>query len=183
MPTRVHRATTQDDFEPPTVEIDGEAVTLTNPERARLRRSDDRETRRRVYDAIRDAYRDRRATLAATIDAMARRNVRLADERGYESALAAALDDGGGFVACRPADSLSVDSYETLLKGVRSRLDPTHRVDRVIRDSLGVADLREYDRLSSAEARTWTFTEAKETLLASVAPLGDEYRETMATMF
>lgn len=185
-PARVHTALVDGDFEPPTIEVDGEGVSLTPGERSRILREADRDVRRRAFRATRDAYRDCRETMAATLDTMARRNVRLADARDYDSALAAGLAGDDPYVACRPQGRLPQDAYDALVGGVRANLGPKHRLARHRRDALGVDELRPWD--SSAvpnviDPPRYEFEEALEVILAAVEPLGESYRDRLRTLF
>lgn len=185
-PKHVHRALVDRDFDPPTIEVDGEAVTLARSECGRIQREGDRETRKRAFQAVRDAYRERRATLAANLDAMARRNVRLAEARGYDSALAAALAGEESYVACRPRSSLPREAYGALVAGVRDNLAPKHRLERLRRDALGVDTLQPWDRNAvplDGDAPRYGFAEARDLVLAAVEPLGDAYRSRLAGIF
>lgn len=174
-PARVHTAL-----------VDGESVSLTPGERSQILREADRDVRRRAFRAIRDTHRDRRETMAANLDTMARRNVRLADARDYDSALAAGLAGDDPYVACRPQGRLPQDAYDALVDGVRANLGPKHRLGRHRRDALGVDELCPWD--SSAvpnvvEPPRYEFEEALEVILAAVEPLGESYRDQLRTLF
>lgn len=185
-PERVHRALVDGDFDPPTVDVDGEPVTLTRSERSRIRTDADRETRKRAFRAVRDEYVARRETLAATLDAMVRRNVALADARGYDSALDAALAGGDPYVACRPQSRLPRAAYDALVGGVRENLAPKHRLEGIRRDALGVETLRPWDRNAvpvDGETPEYDFADARDLLLDAVAPLGDAYQSRVARVF
>lgn len=185
-PERAHRALVDGDFEPPTIDVGGGTVALTRSERSRIQREGDRDTRKRAFQAVRDEYVDRRETLAATLDAMARRNVRVADLRGYDSALDAALAGDDPYVTCRPQQRLPGAVYDALVAGVRENLAPKHRLEEVRRDALGVDALRPWDRNAvplDGDAPEYEFAEARETILDAVAPLGDAYRKRVERVF
>jgi oligoendopeptidase F len=191
-PKRVHRALVDRDFEPPTIDaaddpaVDGESVTLARSERGRIQREADRNTRKRAFRAVRDAFRERRATLAANLDTMARRNVRLADARGYDSALAAALHGDESHTACRPRSQLPREVYDALVGGVRDNLAPKHRLERVRRDALGVDELRPWDRNAvpvDGDAPRYEFSEAQRIVLEAVEPLGEPYQSRLQAIF
>lgn len=185
-PERVHRALVDRDFDPPTVEVDGEPVTLARSERSRIQREADRDVRRRAFRAARDAFDERRATVAANLDAMVRRNVSLAEARGYDSALAAALAGDDPYVACRPQSRLPADAYEALVGGVRANLAPKHRLQRLRREALGVDALQPWDLHAApvdGDAPRYDFDEARDLILEAVAPLGDAYRDRVRSVF
>jgi oligoendopeptidase F len=185
-PKRVHRALVDGDFDPPTIQVGGEAVTLTRSERSRIQQEGPRDVRRRAFRAVRDEYVDRRKALAANLDAMARRNVRLADARGYDSALAAALAGDDPYVACRPQAALSRDVYDALVRGVRKNLAPKHRLQRVRRDALGIDALQPWDRNAApieGEAPSYDFAEAREVVLDALEPLGATYQSEVEALF
>jgi len=185
-PERMHRALVDRDFEPPTVDVDGEPVTLGRSERGRIQREGERDVRERAFRAVRDAFVDRRETLAATLDAMARRNVALADARGYDHALAAALAGDDPYVACRPQSKFPREGYYALVEGVRGQLEPNHRLQRVRKDALGVETLQPWDRNAvpiDGDAPRYEFEDARELILDALAPLGDAYRSRARTVF
>lgn len=185
-PARVHRALVDRDFDPPTIDADGESVTLSRSERGRILREGERSVRRRAFEAVRDEYRDREATLAANLDAMARENVRVAGARGHDSALEAALSGDDASVACRPESHLPRDAYDALVGGVRENLAPKHRLERVRRDALGVDTLQPWDRNavpSDGEAPRYDFDDATDVIRDALAPLGDEYLSRLDAIF
>jgi oligoendopeptidase F len=185
-PKRVHGALVDGDFDPPTIQVDGKPVTLTRSERSRLQQEGRRDVRRRAFQAVRDEFIDRREALATNLDTMARRNVRLADARGYDSALAAALAGDDPYVACRPQSNLSRDVYDALVGGVRDNLAPKHRLQEVRRDALGVDTLQPWDRNAvpiDGQAPTYDFDEARDLILEAVEPLGAAYQSKVAAIF
>ncbi|WP_336034384.1 M3 family oligoendopeptidase [Halobacterium yunchengense] len=185
-PERTHRALVDGDFQPPTIDVDGDEVALTRSERSRVQRTGDRDVRRRAFRAVRDEFVARRETLAATLDAMARRNVRVAALRGYDSALDAALAGDDPYVACRPQQRLPRGVYDALVGGVRANLAPKHRLERVRRDALGVDTLEPWDRNAApldGDAPEYEYAEARDLILDAVAPLGDAYRRRVDRVF
>lgn len=185
-PERVHRALVGGDFDPPTIDVDGEAVTLARSERSRIQHEGERDVRRRAFQAVRDEYLDRRQALAANLDAMARRDVALADARGYDTALDAALAGDDPYVACRPHQRLPEDVYDALVGGVRDNLAPKHRLERVRRDALGVDALQPWDRNAvplDGDAPQYEFHEARDLILAALDPLGDTYLAAVERVF
>jgi oligoendopeptidase F len=185
-PTRVQRALVDGDFDPPTIDVDGESVTLTRTERSRIQQEGDRAVRERAFRAVRDEYLDRRETMAENLDTMARRNVRLADARDYDSALAAALAGDDTYVACRPQQRLPRDVYDALVGGVRDNLPPKHRLERIRREALGVDTLQPWDRNAVPVDGTtpgYDLEDAREMILDAVAPLGDAYHSEVAAIF
>jgi oligoendopeptidase F len=185
-PTRVHRALVDGDFDPPTIDVDGESFTLTRSERSRIQQEGPRAVRRRAFQALRDEYVDRRESLAANLDAMARRNVRLAAARGYDSALAAALAGDDPYVACRPQAALTRDVYDALVGGVRENLAPKHQLQRVRRDALGVESLQPWDRNAApihGDAPSYDLATARDLILDALEPLGPTYQSEVESLF
>jgi len=185
-PTRVQRALVDGDFDPPTIDVAGESATLTRSERSRIQQEGDRAVRERAFQAVRDEYLDRRETMAANLDTMARRNVRLADARDYDSALAAALAGDDPYVACRPQQRLPRDVYDALVGGVRDNLAPKHRLERVRRDALSVDTLQPWDTNAvpvDGATPEYDYEDARELILDAVAPLGDAYQSEVAAVF
>ncbi|WP_277554281.1 M3 family oligoendopeptidase [Halobaculum limi] len=171
----VSRAITDGDVATPTVETpDGDSVTLTSGTVSRLLQSRDRAFRREVYERRREALTTHRHGMAAAYVERVRADTRLAEVRGYDSALSMRLE--GRF---------PVDAYETVVDGVLDRLDPHHRLlaarDRVVEGD----DLRPWDRhvpLAAGDPPEVPYEEATDLLCAALAPLGAAYVDRLRSV-
>ena len=77
------------------------------------------------------------------------------------------------------AANIPADVYHTLIQNVHAHLPVFHRYLDLRRRLLGVEELHYYDLYAPAAAGvelTYTFEEARELILASLAPLGESIR-------
>jgi oligoendopeptidase F len=127
----------------------------------------ERSVRAAAWAVYADGYLALRQTLAGLLGAAFRRDAFLARARGYPSSLEAALD---GVMLPRAV-------FDNLMEASARNLPVWHRYFEVKRRALGVEALRGYDLgapLVSA-SRVVPYDEARQMLVASVAPLGEEY--------
>jgi Oligoendopeptidase F len=94
----------------------GSSVEITQGNFGRLQRDPDRPFRRRVYEAFYGEWDGVRNALGAALRTSVTEDVRMAETRGYDSALAAALDP----------EAIPTTVYTTLIETVEDRLDALH---------------------------------------------------------
>ena len=180
--SHVGREIAQGDLTPPSVETpDGEEATVTPQAKSRFLRSRDRSFRRTVHERFREALTDHRHGMAAAYVERIRADCRLAEVRGYDSALAMRLSGGSGGLR----GSFPVAAYETVVNGMADELEPHDRLHRLRRDALGVDILREWDLhvpLRSGDPPEVPYDDAVDLILASVEPLGDAYVNRVSTL-
>jgi oligoendopeptidase F len=131
-------------------------------------RSQDRETRRRSYEAFTQAYLNHRFALAALHGASVRGDNFQARVRNYPSAREEALFD----------ENVPTDVYDTLIASVRKARPILERYLELRRKVLGVDALAAYDLvvpLSPQPERRFDYREAVELVLDGVSPLGERY--------
>jgi oligoendopeptidase F len=146
---------------------DGQQVEVNQGTIYGLSGQPERSVRAAAWAAYADAYLALRQTLAGLLGAAFRRDVFLARARGYPTALDASLD----------AALLPRPVFDNLLEASTRHLPLWHRFFGLKRRALGVDSLRGYDLgapLVSAP-RVIPYDDARHLLLASVAPLGEEY--------
>ena len=120
----------------------------------------DDELRKRAFHQFYAEFQDHQYTLATSLAYSVKADVFRARARTYSSALAAALFP----------DDVPVAVYDSLIKSVRSHLDPLFRYFELRRRVLGL------DEPLVLEIETHiSFDDAVETVLAALAPLGKEY--------
>lgn len=133
-----------------------------------LMRSPDRTLRRSAFRSLYRGFGSVRNTLAACLDGEVKRALFLTRARGYESSLARALD----------GTEVPAAVYTGLIDTVRHHLAPLHRYMDVRRRIMGLPRLHMYDiyvpLVPSADRRI-PYEEAQQTVLAALAPLGEEY--------
>ncbi|WP_254546941.1 M3 family oligoendopeptidase [Halomarina pelagica] len=176
-PTRVLRAVTTEDVDPPTVERpDGERVDVRVGDYVTELSHPDRGYRRAVYEAYHGEMERFEATLTRAVAEKLSAAATEADLRGYDSIrdrdLRGAYPDAG----LEPAVPEAV--HDTLVDGVRDALGPYHRAQRSRRERLGLDALRPWDRrvpTADAPAPTLDYGDATGLILESLDPLGEEY--------
>jgi oligoendopeptidase F len=146
----------------------GQSVRLAQGNLNRLLDSANRRVRQEAWEQSADAYLAFRNTFAATLAGAVKRDVFYAGARGYNSSLEAAL----------AGDNIPTDVFSNLLDTVWKHLPVWHRYFSVRRRLLGLpeGDLHGYDlEAPLAEQPSFPWEQGVETILASLAPLGEEY--------
>ena len=157
----------------PTVRLaDGTDARLDQAGYTRFREAADRSDRKRVMDAFFGALAGFERTVGVTYYAQVKEDVTRAKVRAYPDALTAALAQ----------DQLPRAVYDTLIRETNASLPTLHRYFRLRARMLGVPQMRYYDIYPPLvpSHRKFPFAEAKRLMLASVAPLGAAYRDTLA---
>jgi len=153
----------------PTVhDAEGNEVPISPGNFVRLRRDPNREVRKEAVAGFLGAMRQYEHAFAATLAGQAQFDVALARSRGYDTALEAYLDK----------DDLDPAVYQNLIAAVNDNLAPLHRYVELRKTTMGLDELHLYDLyvpMVESDASTVTFPEAQQTILAAMAPLGDEY--------
>jgi len=147
---------------------DGRPVEVTHGSYGRLVESPDREVRRRAFRKMYAAYRGKRNTFAATLDATVRRHVTMAKVRNYPSALAQALEP----------DRVPENVYRNLIASVHAGLPAFYDYMELRREVLGLKKLDMYDMLNPLIpecSREYSFDEAFDLVKTALAPMGEEY--------
>jgi len=133
----------------------------------------DHELRKRAFHQFYAEFQDHQYTLATALAYSVKADVFRARARNYSSALEAALFP----------DDVPAAVYDSLIKSVRSHLDPLFRYFELRRRALGLNELHHYDTYVPLVPEIEThisFDEAIEMVLAGLAPLGKEYVDLLA---
>lgn len=152
----------------------GQEVELTQSSFSSLLQRPDRAVRRQAFEKFYTEFSDHRYTLASALAHSVKGDVFLAKARNYPSALEASL-----FV-----DDVPVTVYDSQISAVRTNLPVLHRYYALRQRVFNLPDLHVYDTyapLVSAVQSDVGFDEAIEKVLHSLAPLGGEYTETLAS--
>jgi len=130
--------------------------------------SQDRDLRRRAYEAFYNCFESHKTTLASLYSGAVKQDVIKARIRGFPSARAAALFP----------DNVDESVYDNLVATVGKNLDALHRYYKLRKRALGLSELRHYDvytpLVKSVKIKT-SWNEAVDHVSAALAPLGDEY--------
>ncbi|MFT4414290.1 oligoendopeptidase F [Fredinandcohnia humi] len=151
---------------------DGEQVELTRGMYSKLIEDEDREKRREAYKAYYEPYLHLKNSIASTLSAAIKNNVTISKLRHYPSALEKALF----------GDNVPKEVYENLIATTKSNIGAMHKYTRIRKEKLSVDELRQYDLsvpLVSGVKKEMSFDVAYETMCKALAPLGEEYIETL----
>src|SRR6266542_3094480 len=133
----------------------------------------DAELRKRAFHQFYTEFHDHEYTLAASLAYSVKANVFHSRARHYSSALEAALFP----------DDVPIAVYDGLIQSVRTNLKPLFRYFDLRRRVLGLDELHHYDTyvplVPQIETR-FTFDDAIEMVLGSLAPLDKEYVDVLA---
>ncbi len=130
------------------------------------------ELRKRAFHQFYDEFQDHQFTLAAALAYSVKADVFRAKARSYSSAREASLFK----------DDIPVAVYDNLIASVRQNLEPLFHYYDLRRRVLGLDELHAYDTYVPLVAEIETnisFDQAIEKVLASLAPLGREYVESL----
>ena len=132
----------------------------------------DPELRKRAFHQFYAEFRDHEYTLAASLAYSVKADVFRARARHYSSALEAALFP----------DDAPIAVYDGLIQSIRTNLKPLFHYFNLRRRVLGLDELHHYDTyvplVPDIETR-FTFDDAVEMVLGSLAPLGKEYVDVL----
>lgn len=150
----------------------GETVELTRGMYSKLIEDEDREKRKQAYKAYYKPYLQMKNSIASTLSAAVKNNVTTSKIRRYPSALEKSLF----------GDMVPKEVYENLIKATKENIEPLHRYTELRKEILELDELRQYDMsvpLVGGVKQDISFDEAYETMLAALAPLGEDYVETL----
>ncbi|MDR4886238.1 oligoendopeptidase F [Fredinandcohnia sp. QZ13] len=151
---------------------DGEKVELTRGMYAKLIEDEDRDKRREAYKAYYEPYVHLKNSIASTLSAAIKNNVTISKLRHYPSALEKALF----------GDNVPKDVYENLIETTKKNIGTMHKYTSIRKEKLGLDELRQYDLsvpLVSGAKKDISYDEAFETMCKALAPLGEEYIQTL----
>lgn len=146
----------------------GQETELSEERYYRLIRSKNREVRKNAFEGIHKTYGSFKNTLAASYSASVKEDAFSSRIRNYGSSVDAALD----------ANRIPSSVYETLVSTVEKGLPLLHRYMDLRKRALGVEELHMYDLyvpvFDEPEVNI-PWEEAKSSVKAGLAPLGEEY--------
>nr|WP_309099502.1 oligoendopeptidase F [Fredinandcohnia onubensis] len=151
---------------------DGEKVELTRGMYAKLIEDEDREKRKEAYKAYYEPYVHLKNSIASTLSAAIKNNVTISKMRHYPSALEKALF----------GDNVPKDVYENLIETTKKNISALHKYTNIRKEKLGLDELRQYDLsvpLVSGAKKDISYDEAFEMMCSALAPLGEDYIQTL----
>lgn len=160
----------------PTIALpDGTSTRLSQSEYGRLRSHPDPAVRKAVFDAFFGTIAAYEGTLGTLLGAQVSSHWFVAQARGYDSSVEAAL--AGNFVPR--------EVYDTLVRESNANLPTLHRYFRLRASMLGIEKLAYSDLYVPivASDREFSLQESERLALASAAPLGQPYVSAMKAGF
>jgi len=158
------------------VDRDGKTHPLTQSTFVPLLEHQDRTLRRSAFENYYKPLEQFQHTLASTLAAQVKQQQFFSQARNYPSALEASLD----------ANNVPPAVYHSLIETVNRNLPKLHRYVGLRRRLLRLDELHMYDiyvPLVSGVSRQIPFAEAKETVMAALAPLGADYQAILREGF
>jgi oligoendopeptidase F len=155
---------------------DGKDLVANEANYRKALESKDRSLRERYYKALLGTYESYINTITSTLAGNTKYHVLAAKSRNYPSSLHRAL----------APNNIPIEVYDNLILTLRQQLKPLQDYLELRQKVLGYTDLHFYDLfvpLVQRKARSYTFSEAKDIVLAAVAPLGSEYQTNMRRAF
>jgi len=156
--------------------LENHDVEITNVNFTKLQTDENRELRKDVFEAFYNKYNELGNTIAQSyyshIDGLSK----VAKLKGYKSVREMYLY----------RDDVSTDVYDALIDSVHQNFEHIHKYYEIKKRALGLDEQHMYDvymPITSDFNKTYTFEEAKELVIESVKPLGEEYVENYKKAF
>ncbi|MFW6271105.1 MAG: oligoendopeptidase F, partial [Bacillota bacterium] len=153
----------------------GEKVRLTHGRYSKFMESQDRNVRKRAFQALYNKYKEFKNTFASTLSSKLKSDIFYAKARKYESSLAAALDQ----------NNIPVEVYSNLIDTVKDNLTVFHKYISLRKNLLDVDNLHMYDiyvPLMDKDIHL-SFDKSKKIIIEALKPLGKEYIEIVKKAF
>ena len=158
------------------IDAEGKAHPLNQGTFVALESGSDRVLRKSAYENLYNGFGAFRNTAAGLLNAQNKQLKFFAEARKYPNAFEAALDH----------TNVPTAVYLNLIEAVHQNLDKMHRYVRLRKKLLGLDELHFYDiytPLLPADEKKISFDEAKENILESIKPLGEDYCNVMKEGF
>ncbi|TCP29738.1 oligoendopeptidase F [Scopulibacillus darangshiensis] len=150
----------------------GEEVEVTHGRYSKLMESDVRRVREDAFKAVYDTYGNFKNTFASTLSGQIKKDNFYARVRNYKTAREAALS----------GNNIPEEVYDNLVNTVNDNLHLLHRYIKLRKKALGLDELHMYDLytpLVKDVKMEVSYEEAKELVLKGLAPLGEDYINTI----
>ena len=154
----------------------GEKVQLTKGNYLTYIRSTDRRVRKEAFEAQHSTFLKQRNTIAATLAAQVKTDIFYTRQRGYSSSRERALS----------RNNIPVSVYDNLITTVSEHIPLLNRYLSLRKRMLKLDELHMYDLyvpIVEEVNDTISYEEARDTVIAALAPLGENYITTLRTAF
>jgi len=177
-PYNAYSMFTNADIKFPTIKDDaGNEIEISHGRYYASMYSKDREYRRRAFKNYYAPFQQYSNTFAALFNGNLKTNIFNSVARKYTSALEAALD----------RYSIPVSVYDNVINTADNNLKPLHRWAALKKKLLGIKELHPYDTYvtlsNNVTELKYPYDRAKEIVLDSLKPLGEEYLTILKTAF
>lgn len=146
----------------------GEEVKITRAEYSKLMNTDKtRKNREKAYYAFNKVFAENKNTYGAIYKAILLKNWANAQARNYGSTLEAALE----------GDNIPIEVYKNLIKSVKENTEALKKYRNLRKKALKVEEYRSWDSYINIIDfdKEYSYEEAKELVLESLKPMGEEY--------
>lgn len=161
----------------PTIENeDGDEVRLTHGRYIDFMRSKNRIIRKNAFIGLYSRYNEFINTFSTTLNTNVKSHIFYAKARNYNSALEAALDN----------DNIPTEVYTNLITTVKDNIDSMYNYASIRKNAMNLDELHMYDVYVSLVEELdlkIPFSEARETVIKGLSPLGDEYSQILKEGF
>ena len=165
------------DLKLPTIRNEaGEEVELTKGNYLVFIRSTDRRVRKEAFEALHNAFLKQRNTIAATLSAQVKNDIFYTRQRNYSTSLERAL----------ARYNIPVSVYDNLVETVGEHLPLLKRYLELRKRILKLDELHMYDLyvpIVEEPDDEINYQQARDTVLAGLAPLGENYVNTLKKAF
>ena len=163
------------DMEFPTLEIDGRVITLTPSNCQKYLSARDRETRKKAFFCVSEAYQEKAEKYAEILNEIKSLRLENAHLEGYPTLLEKEL-----FV-----ENLKPDMMDTLIQLVHENLPVIQKYFGLKAQALEVTDPHLYDLsvpLNDSISKKYTMEEAIQIVREALKPLGEKYLNVVDTL-
>lgn len=154
----------------------GNDVELTNSNFSTYLESSNRDVRKAAFDKMYDEIKAHENTFGGIFGTEILNNNKLAKIRGFNSAREYSLY----------SNDIDNKIYDELIRGVHNNLDRFYEYYKFKKKVLGLDEMHLYDTYASIVKdfdKKYTYEEAKQIVLESLKPLGEEYQKLLERAF
>lgn len=174
-PTDIYTSLSTTDVDFPKVTLaDGSEVQATNGNYSRVLATNyNQEDRKKIFDAHYGTYKENENTYASIYNSVCQSDWAAAQARNYKSCLEANLD----------GNNIPIGVYENLVNTVKANTEPLQKYNELRKKVLGLKEYHNYDGSIPLTDynKTYSYEEAKKYVIASVEPLGKDYKSKLET--
>lgn len=174
--SEVHSKLDNSDIDLGEIEVDKEAVKLTNSNYTKFLKSKDRDVRKNAFNNMYNYWKSIKNTVSVAYKGQIKEDFFYSKVKKFSSPLEASLY----------SDKISVDLYDTLTNTVHDNLDKMYRYINIRKKMLGLKEIHFYDiyvDLAKEIKNDVPFEEGKKILFKALAPLGEDYLNDLNKSF